>query len=385
MPVTSGPSGAHSGWVSTRTSTWTITAAPAAATVDDPDAWAAHGAAAVSHAVDLANFGHTDVAYSARHILSRLREQTYATRIWLVATPNGHTTADEVVGVASVIMPRTDNDHLAHVDVVVHPEHRRKGVGTALMDRAEELAREAGRTTVIAASEHPGEPPADEPDVLVPPTGSGRIRGSEPGVAFAARRGYVLEQGERYSVLELPVDPEDVARLHAEALRKAGDDYRLVRWADRTPDEWVDHLALLETRMSTDAPSAGLAIEEDRWDADRVRTYERQMAESGSGYLLVAAEHIPSGTLAAFTMVELPVDRPHVIEQGDTLVLKEHRGRRLGMLVKTAMLDDLAVARPEARRIHTWNAEENDYMLAINVALGFRRAGVVGVWQRTIA
>ena len=68
--------------------------------------------------------------------------------------------------------------------------------------------------------------------------------------------------------------------------------------------------------------------------------------------------------------------------QEDTLVLREHRGRRLGMLVKTANLARLAEVQPGARRIGTWNAEENAHMLAINVALGFRPAGVWAAWQR---
>ena len=54
------------------------------------------------------------------------------------------------------------------------------------------------------------------------------------------------------------------------------------------------------------------------------------------------------------------------------------------MLVKAGLLLRLAEARPEARRVHTWNAEENAFMLAINVALGFRPAGVSGEWQKRL-
>ena len=72
----------------------------------DPDAWAVHGMAAVSHAVDGALWGHTDIAFSARYLLARLGEQTYARRSFLVATrPDGVGDADAVVGYASVIMP----------------------------------------------------------------------------------------------------------------------------------------------------------------------------------------------------------------------------------------------------------------------------------------
>ena len=70
--------------------------------------------------------------------------------------------------------------------------------------------------------------------------------------------------------------------------------------------------------------------------------------------------------------------------QGDTLVLREHRGHGLGMLTKIAVLDALATVRPDAERIHTWNAQENAHMLAINVALGFRQTSVDAEWQRDL-
>jgi hypothetical protein len=95
-----------------------------------------------------------------------------------------------------------------------------------------------------------------------------------------------------------------------------------------------------------------------------------------------AVEHLPTGVLAGFTVVTLPQNRRAVVFQEDTLVLREHRGHRLGMLAKATMLTELARTRPAAERVHTWNAQENDAMLAINVALGFRPAGIDAEWQR---
>ena len=70
--------------------------------------------------------------------------------------------------------------------------------------------------------------------------------------------------------------------------------------------------------------------------------------------------------------------------QGDTLVHGDHRGHRLGMLVKVANLEAMAAERPSTRRVHTWNAGENQWMLAINVALGFRRVATEGAWQKRV-
>lgn len=367
-------------------SDWTVITAPVPDSVDHPDAWVLHGAERVSRASDLGIYGHDDIAYRAPEKLAALHAQRYARRTLLVAVPAGATTptADDVVGTASVVQPTQDNTHLAFLQVVVHPEHRRRGVGGTLLDEAERIAAEGGRRTFIVDTEHGAEPPEGADGVLEPPTGSGRVRATDPGAVMAARRGYRFEQAERYSVLELPVDDGLLERLHADAAEKVGGDYRLVSWTDRTPEEWVDDVARLENRMSTDAPKGGLEMEEDRWDAERVRTYEKRIADSGQGFLVVAAEHVPTGRLAAFTMVAYPQDRPEVVYQEDTLVLSEHRGRRLGMYVKTDLLRRLRDVRPDARRVHTWNAEENGYMLGINVALGFRPRGVAGEWQKKL-
>ena len=61
-----------------------------------------------------------------------------------------------------------------------------------------------------------------------------------------------------------------------------------------------------------------------------------------------------------------------------TVVAREHRGHRLGLLVKTAMLEMLAAAEPALRRILTGNAGANQHMIAINAELGFE---VLDEWQ----
>jgi hypothetical protein len=51
-------------------------------------------------------------------------------------------------------------------------------------------------------------------------------------------------------------------------------------------------------------------------------------------------------------------------------VLAAHRGHRLGLLVKLAMLDFIAEQEPQVTVIDTWNATSNAPMIAVNDALG---------------
>lgn len=354
--------------------------------LDAPEAWPIHGSAAVRRAAELDRQGHDDLASRAPAILATLQMQTYRRNVEIVLVPDdvATPTADDVVGYGYASMPLTSNPHLAVVYIEVHPDHRGRGAGTALLAEVERIAADGGRTVLISWTEQIGEPELGSPDALVPPTGNGRVRASEPCHRMALNRGYVLEQAERYSVLKLPVDPELLASLHDDAAARAGSDYRLHTWAGSTPPDRIDQVAVLHTRMSTDAPSAGLALDEDPWDADRVRTADERLVRSGMGSLTTAVEHVPSGELAGYTRLEFPLDRPEAAFQEDTLVLAAHRGHRLGMLMKAHQLRALPQERPDVRRIHTWNAEENSYMLAINVALGFRPTGVAGSWQKRL-
>ncbi len=195
------------------------------------------------------------------------------------------------------------------------------------------------------------------------------------------RRGWTLGQVERRSVLPLPWPDGIVDRLADEARAAAGDEYRLVPWGTDAPDAWVEQYAYVLSRMSTDAPVGGMEWGEQAWDAARVRTMEERARAGGYRLLVLAAEHVPTRTLAAFTQLWVPSHTDDVVHQGDTLVVPEHRGRRLGMLVKAANLRRLVDELPGTQRVDTWNAEENGWMLGINVALGFRPAGGAGQWQ----
>ncbi|MFS0700402.1 N-acetyltransferase family protein [Cellulomonas sp. 179-A 4D5 NHS] len=370
---------------------WSVVEAELPASIEDPAAGAVRGAHRLNAETQRRTWGHEDFVEPPQHWLGTLRSQEYTDRVVLVAVVPGTTpvrpgdvAAHDVVGAAVLELPRTSNHHLAELDVWADPDRLHRGVGSALVDAAERVAAERGRTTVQGMTYHRGEPPEGHPDALTATSGSGRLDASVPGVRFAAGRGYTPEQAERYSVLDVPLDDAALARHLDGAAAAAGPAYRLHSWTDRTPDAWLDDVGVLLTRMSTDVPLAGLDVEEDPWDAERVRYGEDVAAASGRGYVVTVAEHVPSGRLVALTRIEHPVAQPECAWQEDTLVLREHRGHRLGMLVKAANLRHLARERPATRRVHTWNAEENGHMLAINVALGFRPAGVYASWQRRL-
>ena len=364
---------------------WSIHEVPVPASLDAPDAVLLHGYVDAVNEVSRATWGTDDFAATAARVLTLLRHQEYDRLVRLVAVDDDADPTDpaRVLGVGRLSLPLRDNTHTGWTDVTVRPTHRGRGIGGALHDALLDVARGAGRTRLMGESAQAVEPPPG-PGTLQAPTGEGRVLASEPGPRFLLARGWRLEQVARHSRLELPLDADALEQHRAAAATAAGPDYRTVTWEGATPDALVDQMADLRRRMSTDEPNAGLEVEEQTWDAARVRSEDGEQLAQGLWLLTSAVEHVPSGRLVAYSQLAAPPHTTEFCEQEDTLVLGEHRGHRLGMLVKTAQLQALAERRPTVRRISTWNAEENRWMLAINVALGFRPAGGGGVWQRTL-
>ena len=59
-------------------------------------------------------------------------------------------------------------------------------------------------------------------------------------------------------------------------------------------------------------------------------------------------------------------------------MVRAHRGHRLGLRIKVAMMDWLAQAEPQLEHIVTGNASSNSHMIGINEDMGYR---VLDRWQ----
>ncbi len=264
------------------------------------------------------------------------------------------------------------------MNVEVLPEHRGKGIGSALLAQLEVLADADGRTVrqcYSIARNLPGER-------LDSPTGFGSVPLADPGVSFLRNRGWNLEQVERSSRLPLPVD--DITERLEQALARSGPDYRVQTWTGRTPERWLEDIALLSTRMSTDAPSGGMDEAEEVWTVERVLEYEERLDDSPRTSLFAAVEHVPSGHLVGYTELSVPAELDRAVSQEDTIVMREHRGHKLGMLLKVANLAQLHDLYPGHPSVTTFNAEENRHMLDVNEAVGFAAVAYEGAWRKAV-
>jgi GNAT superfamily N-acetyltransferase len=266
----------------------------------------------------------------------------------------------------------------AYLVVDVLPGHRGRGIGSALLRWVEETAGAAGETILKVSIAHTVSTPGER---IAPPTGFGELSADDPGVRFLLRHGFSLEQVVRISVLDTSGLADRLPALLTDA--GASGDHRLVEWTGPTPREWLDDLAVLHTRMSTDAPLGGLQGPPDPWDADRVAAHDARIAAGGQTVLTTAAEHVPTGRLVGFSEIYVPAGRTAAMQE-DTLVLREHRGQRLGLRLKATTAQRLLRDAPHVEAVITYNAEENRPMLDVNEAMGFRAIGYEGGWLRDV-
>ncbi|POM22409.1 Mycothiol acetyltransferase [Actinomadura rubteroloni] len=274
-------------------------------------------------------------APGAEHTAARLlgADRGSPERFW--AVPAG----DGFAAVAALRLPGGPGaDRPGEIDVQVRPERRRAGLGRSLVRSAAGALRADGRPGVIA-----------------------QVSAGTPAVPFLEAHGFTCVLTLRGLVLRLAdLPPGRVAGL----LSAGPSGYTLVRWRGTVPDEHAGALARAKDAMADLVEYEGVP-----WDADRVREMGELVAKRGDSLYTVAALH--DGAIAGFTELVVPAGGGDRAAQYDTAVVPEHRGRRLGIWMKAAMLDWVRSELPGIREIETDNAGDNPHMLAVNEELGF--------------
>lgn len=319
--------------------------------------------------------GIDDLDETAEELLPSWLDQTDRTRRGFVARRGG-----EIVGTAEITTSNAAGTTSAELGFMIPPPAVAGGTGQALLDRIEREARNLGRSALQTWTLHPAEV-ADS--ALIPATGWGSVAVT-PLSNLLLSNGYVLEQVERNSVLPLDRPLDETEARFAAASAYAGDDYRVVSWTLPTPPELRTGYGSMIARMVTDIPSGDLVMEAEPWDDDKVVRRDAQFAAGGQTMSVAAVIHEPTGEMVAFNELVIGADRAGVSHQWGTLVAKEHRGKRLGTIVKCANLLRWQQIAPLSPKISTFNAEENRPMLDINEAIGFAAASYAGGWQKKL-
>jgi GNAT superfamily N-acetyltransferase/predicted GNAT family N-acyltransferase len=291
----------------------------------------------------------------------RYDDPSERTEIWAVEADG------LVVGVATLYISMDDNTDKFWAEVNVHPDHRRRGAGTALARFLDRRARELARPQVLV-------------EVYLPPDDAGE----HPYERFAAAQGYTAESTDAVRILDLPVPGELLDRLEASARERWSDAYRLETHTDGLPHELVAGYCRVSNLLNVDAPTGAVDFEAETLTPERYRGYLDLERRQGRTRLTTVAIGEPTGEVVAYTDLILPSGAPTKVWQWGTLVDRAHRGHRLGMAVKVANLRELQRAHPERTTVGTGNDATNSYMVGINAELGFHVAELARMCRKVL-
>jgi GNAT superfamily N-acetyltransferase len=263
-----------------------------------------------------------------------------------------------IVAHAELTLPWLDNRTNAILDLTVHPLVRRRGAGRLLWDHVADVARSDGRKLIFF-------------DAKMGSSGEAFARAldAELGI-YSARRRLVVDEAARARAAELEASS-----------RRAGSRYEVVTFVGVTPPEWLEGMAYLTGRMSTDAPLENLELQPEAYDAERLRGREEIGLVRGAVMYQALAVESATGAVVAMTNVGMTREDPTHAWQWNTIVDPDHRGHRLGTWVKVANLALILEREPALRTVITWNAASNEHMIAVNEAMGFRLLDHWGEWQ----
>jgi GNAT superfamily N-acetyltransferase len=257
---------------------------------------------------------------------------------WLGRLEDGRLAA---IGV--IRLPQAENTELAPLDVRVHPQLRRQGLGEQTLRLLVAQAREAGRTRLMG----------------------GQLREGGPGLPWSKRFGFEPVHG--YIVQDLQIAETDPALWDV----PVPPGYQLRDWIGPTPEDVIESYAAARRAIS-DAPTGEMTFEDPRWSPERVREDEAEVAAKGAEQRIVVAIHEATGAVAGITELFTSESRPKHAQQGDTAVLAAHRGRGLGRAMKAAMMRRLVRERPELEYVSTQTAADNKWMAQVNHQIGYR-------------
>src|SRR5215210_553066 len=218
------------------------------------------------------------------------------------------------------------------VVVRVLPDHRRRGLGSELLDRLAEHASRLGPRRIS------GTVFEDDPDSL----------------SWARNRGF--EEYDRQVELSRELAPQEAEPVPPPGIELAElDESRL---ADAY-EVWVEGYADMPFTPAVRAP-----------------TYEEWLEEEVPGPVTFVA--LDDGRVVGAAALLDRVDG--LAEHGLTAVRRSHRGRGIATSLKQALLH--WAAANGYRELTTWTQAGNAAMQAVNLKLGYRpRPAVISVWR----
>lgn len=228
-----------------------------------------------------------------------------------------------------------------HLEVGVHPDFRRRGIGGALCRQLREALEPLDPIALGASTKE------NWPDAM----------------AFLEHRGFQEKMRTWESHFDLTAFDPAALDSHVAAAEAAGYEFR--SYTDLADDQDRDQklyemVSVARRDVPSPEPLTDLTFEQWKKGLDRPQFFPE-------AYIIALKDGQMVGMSAVWK-----TDEADVLETGLTAVLREHRRAGVARALK---IRSLAAAKAQCgyRKVKTWNATTNAPMLAINQWLGFVR------------
>ncbi|BCJ53871.1 hypothetical protein Asp14428_53460 [Actinoplanes sp. NBRC 14428] len=231
------------------------------------------------------------------------------------------------------------------LEVLVHPDLRRRGLGQQLVAVAARRSYLEGFSSIGVEA-----------------------IGDTPAIPFYESLGFEREFVETRSVLNLSGVDWNALGTMASGISSG---YTVEFHPGGPPAELLEAYALAKLE-GQDGDDNDLDLRPSSSDPQRLQDSLDTLHRRGLKPYIVLAIHEATGAVAGLTEVVVPAQHPERADQYDTIVVREHRGYGIDRAIKARMLFELRRAEPDLREVQTWNAQHNESMLKVNAELGFQ-------------
>ncbi len=238
------------------------------------------------------------------------------------------------------------NPRLLRVSLSVAPEHRRRGIGSQLLAKAAEIAKDLGRSALTG----------EVFDTI------------EAGNAFLVAIGGRRALEHQLSSVEIADLDSDLLRGWVEQGPRNAPGYSVLIEGN-FPDEILEGIAHLYLVLERDMPTPE-EKEPREWTPQLVLEFMEHFLQGTEALTAVAITNDTGEAAGMSQLIRRKAD-PSTWHVTTTMVDPEHRGNSLGKWIKGAVNLEALAKWPEGEYQETGNASTNEAMLRINHAMGF--------------